>query len=116
METDREGTVDVRRFVGVVNGTTGRGKAKSSTCTIMVWARCGIEFASPARTDRPLPPVCSPSTRGTIVRNSLFDGYIEGQGELLPPDGALVSDRAGVTTPYALHNVQERVNFLSAPP
>jgi GTP-binding protein len=48
-------------------------------------------------------------TRGTIVMNSLFDGYTEWQGEIPHRlTGALVSDRPGVTTPYSLYNLQER--------
>jgi GTP-binding protein len=48
-------------------------------------------------------------TRGTIVMNSLFDGYTEWQGEIPHrPTGALVADRAGVSTAYALWGLQER--------
>ena len=48
-------------------------------------------------------------TRGTAITNSLFHGYIEWQGEIpLRPTGALVSDRSGVATSYALYNLQER--------
>src|SRR6202023_2811634 len=55
-------------------------------------------------------------TRGTIVMNSLFDGYIEWQGEIPHRlTGALVSDRAGVTTPYALYNLQERGELFVGP-
>jgi GTP-binding protein len=48
-------------------------------------------------------------TRGTIVMNALFDGYIEWQGEIPHrPTGALIADRAGATTSHALYNLQER--------
>jgi GTP-binding protein len=55
-------------------------------------------------------------TRGTIVMNSLFDGYVEWQGEIPHrPTGALVADRPGVTTSYALYNLQERGELFSGP-
>ena len=41
-------------------------------------------------------------TRGTIVMNSLFDGYIPYQGEIPQrPTGALIADRQGLTTTYS---------------
>ncbi len=48
--------------------------------------------------------------------NALFDGYTEWQGEIPHRlTGALVSDRAGVTTPYALYNLQERGELFVGP-
>jgi GTP-binding protein len=48
-------------------------------------------------------------TRGTIVINALFDGYIPYQGEIPQrPTGALIADRQGPTTTYALNGLQER--------
>ena len=48
--------------------------------------------------------------------NSLFDGYIEWQGEIPHRlTGALVADRAGVTTAYALFNLQERGELFVGP-
>jgi GTP-binding protein len=41
--------------------------------------------------------------------NSLFNGYIEWQGDIpTRPTGSLIADRAGKTTGYALFNLQER--------
>ena len=48
-------------------------------------------------------------TRGTIVMNSLFDGYMPYQGEIPQrPTGALIADRLGSTTAYSLNGLQER--------
>jgi GTP-binding protein len=48
-------------------------------------------------------------TKGTAIMNSLFDGYIEWQGDIpTRPTGSLISDRPGKTTGYALFNLQER--------
>jgi GTP-binding protein len=48
--------------------------------------------------------------------NSLFDGYTEWQGEIPHRlTGALVADRNGVTTAYALWNLQERGELFVGP-
>jgi len=48
--------------------------------------------------------------------NALFDGYIEWQGEIPHrPTGALIADRPGVTTSYALYNLQERGTLFAGP-
>ncbi|MEQ9498261.1 MAG: translational GTPase TypA [Deltaproteobacteria bacterium] len=48
-------------------------------------------------------------TRGTGILNSLVDGWAPYQGKVARrPNGAIVSDRAGKTTPYALFNLQPR--------
>ena len=55
-------------------------------------------------------------TRGTIVMNALFDGYIQYQGEIPQrPNGALIADRAGTTTAYALDGLQDRGVLLVNP-
>ncbi len=54
-------------------------------------------------------------TRGTGLLNHLFDGWDEWQGEIAHrQNGALVADRAGRTTAYAIDNLQARgVMFVS---
>jgi GTP-binding protein len=55
-------------------------------------------------------------TRGTIVMNALFDGYTEWQGEIPHRlTGALIADRAGVSTAYALWGLQERGELFVGP-
>src|SRR5512142_2592760 len=55
-------------------------------------------------------------TRGTIVMNSLFDGYTEWQVEIPHRlTGTLVSDRGGATTAYALWGLQERGELFVGP-
>jgi GTP-binding protein len=53
-------------------------------------------------------------TRGTGLLNHLFDGYAEWQGEIPHrANGALVIDRSGKTTAYAIDHLQPRgVLFL----
>jgi GTP-binding protein len=48
--------------------------------------------------------------------NALFDGYMPYQGEIPQrPTGALIADRSGTTTAYALNGLQDRgVLFVGA--
>jgi len=72
-------------------------------------ARTRMEFKVPSRGLIGLRSEMLTETRGTIVMNSLFDGYIAYQGEIPQrPSGALISDRTGTTTTYALNGIQER--------
>jgi GTP-binding protein len=48
--------------------------------------------------------------------NTQFDGWEPWGGPMVKrPCGAIVSDRAGVTTPYALHHLQPRGEFFLSP-
>ena len=58
--------------------------------------RVRMEFRVPSRGIIGLRSEMLTETRGTIVMNSLFDGYIPYQGEIPQrPTGALVADRPG---------------------
>jgi GTP-binding protein len=55
-------------------------------------------------------------TRGTALLHSLFDGWTDHAGELASrPTGALVADRAGKSTSFALWNLQERGELFVGP-
>jgi GTP-binding protein len=80
------------------------------------YGRVRIEFRVPSRGLIGLRSQLLTDTRGTIVMNSLFDGYTGWQGEIPHrPTGALVADRAGVTTAYALWGLQERGELFLGP-
>jgi GTP-binding protein len=71
--------------------------------------RVRMEFKVPSRGLIGLRSEMLTETRGTIVMNSIFDGYTNYQGEIPQrPSGALISDRAGTTTTYALNGLQDR--------
>src|ERR1700730_4147736 len=56
------------------------------------------------------------STRGTALLNSTFDGWEPWGGPMVKrTTGAIVADRAGVSTPYALNHLQARGSFFVAP-
>ena len=117
MEPVEKLTVDVpEEFVGVVMEQLGARKGEVVNMHNHGYGRVRIEFRVPSRGLIGLRSQLLTDTRGTIVMNSLFDGYIEWQGEIPHRlTGALVSDRAGVTTPYSLYNLQERGELFVGP-
>jgi GTP-binding protein len=117
MEPIEKLTVDVPEgFVGVVMEQLGVRKGEVLNMHNHGYGRVRIEFRVPSRGLIGLRSQLLTDTRGTIVMNSLFDGYIEWQGEIPHRlTGALVSDRGGVTTPYSLYNLQERGELFVGP-
>ena len=117
MEPVEKLTVDIpEEFVGVVMEQLGTRKAEVVNMHNHGYGRVRIEFRVPSRGLIGLRSQLLTDTRGTIVMNSLFDGYIEWQGEIPHrPTGALIADRPGVTTSYALWNLQERGELFVGP-
>ena len=117
MEPIEKLTVDVPEgFVGVVMEQLGARKGEVLNMHNHGYGRVRIEFRVPSRGLIGLRSQLLTDTRGTIVMTSLFDGYIEWQGEIPHRlTGALVSDRGGVTTPYSLYNLQERGELFVGP-
>jgi GTP-binding protein len=78
--------------------------------------RVRLEFLIPSRGLIGLRSEILTDTRGTAIMNSLFQGYIEWQGEIpTRPTGSLVSDRAGKATGNAIFNIQERGEIFISP-
>jgi len=117
MEPVERLTIDVpEEFVGVVMEQLGARKSEVVNMHNHGYGRVRIEFRVPSRGLIGLRSQLLTDTRGTIVMNSLFDGYMEWQGEIPHrPTGALVSDRGGVSTAYALWNLQERGELFVGP-
>ena len=103
-------TVDIpENFVGVVMERLGPRKAEMVKMHNHGYGRVRLEFRIPSRGLIGLRSEMLTETRGTIVMNSLFDGYMPHQGEIPQRStGALIADRAGTTTTYALDGLQER--------
>jgi len=117
MEPVERLTVDIpEEFVGVVMEQLGTRKAGVVNMHNHGYGRVRIEFRVPSRGLIGLRSQLLTDTRGTIVMNSLFDGYTEWQGEIPHrPTGALVADRSGTSTSYALYNLQERGELFVGP-
>ena len=117
MEPVEHLTIDVpETFVGVVMQQLGERKGEVANMHNHGYGRVRLEFGVPSRGLIGLRSQLLTDTRGTIVMNSLFDGYTQWQGEIPHrPTGALVADRPGVTTSYALYNLQERGELFVGP-
>jgi GTP-binding protein len=117
MEPVEHLTVDVpEEFVGVVMEQLGSRKSQVLNMHNHGYGRVRIEFRVPSRGLIGLRGQLLTDTRGTIVMNSLFDGYTEWLGDIPHRlTGALVSDRAGTTTAYALWGLQERGTLFVGP-
>jgi GTP-binding protein len=109
--------VDIQEeFVGVVMEKLGMRKGTVTNMHNHGFGRVRIEFSVPSRGLIGLRSELLTDTRGTIVMNSLFDGYTEWQGEIPHRmTGALVADRNGATTAYALWGLQERGELFVGP-
>jgi GTP-binding protein len=109
--------IDVpEEFIGVVMEKLGMRKGEVQKMHNHGYGRVRMEFRVPSRGLIGLRSELLTDTRGTIVMNSLFDGYTEWQGEIPHRmTGALVADRPGKTTAYALWGLQERGELFVGP-
>ena len=97
------------QYIGVVIEKLGSRKGKMSKMVNNGSGRVRLEFQIPSRGLIGLRGEILTDTRGTGIMNSLFDGYIEWQGDIpMRPTGSLISDRAGKSTGNAIWNLQER--------
>jgi len=117
MEPIERLTIDVPdTFVGVAIEKLGTRKAQMQKMHNHGYGRVRTEFTVPSRGLIGLRSEMLTDTRGTVVMNSLFEGYTEWQGEIPHRvTGALVADRAGSTTAYALYGLQERGELFVGP-
>jgi GTP-binding protein len=110
MEPVEKLTVDIpETFVGVVIEKLGSRKGQMTKMHNHGSGRVRLEFSIPSRGMIGLRSELLTDTRGTVIMNSLFDGYTEWLGEIPHRlTGALVADRPGTSTAYALFSLQER--------
>src|SRR5665213_527467 len=84
---------------GVVMEKMGTRKGKMQKMVNHGSGRVRLEFFVPSRGLIGLRSEMMTDTKGTAIMNSLFEGYIEWQGDIPSrPTGSLVADRAGKTT------------------
>jgi GTP-binding protein len=115
MEPSEILTIDVpEEFAGTVIQKLGPRKGEMTKMANHGSGRVRMEFNVPSRGLIGLRNEMLTETRGTIVMNSIAGEYIPYTGEIPQrPSGALISDRQGTTTLYALDGIQERgVLFL----
>ncbi len=110
MEPVEHLSIDVpETFVGTVIERLGPRKGEMTKMINHGSGRVRMEFRIPSRGLIGLRSEMLTETRGTIIMNSILDGYIAYQGEIPQrASGALISDRQGTTTAYALEGLQDR--------
>ena len=109
-------TIDVpENFVGTVIERLGPRKGEMFKMANHGSGRVRMEFKVPSRGLIGLRNEMLTETRGTIIMNSIAGDYIPYSGDIPQRQtGALISDRTGTTTMYALDGVQERgILFVS---
>jgi GTP-binding protein len=78
--------------------------------------RVRLQFRVPSRGLIGIRSEILADTRGTAVLNALFDGYDDWQGSVPKRlTGALVADRRGRATAYALYNLEDRGEHFIGP-
>ena len=103
-------------FIGVVTTRLGERRGRMVKMSNPGYGRARLEFRVPSRGLIGFRGEFLTATRGTGLLNTVFDGWEPWGGAMMKRQtGALVADREGVATPYALHHLQPRGTFFIAP-
>ena len=103
-------------YIGIMLETLGSRRGEMSKMTNHGSGRVRMDFRIPSRGLIGLRSQLLTDTRGTALIHSIFEGWTEYAGEMaLRPTGALVADRAGPSTAFALWNLQERGELFLGP-
>ena len=110
-------TVDVpEEYLGAVTSLLAvrKGRMENMTNHGTGWVR--LDFVVPARGLIGFRTQFLTDTRGTGIAHHVFDGYEPWSGPLRGrPSGALVADRSGAASAYAMFNLQERGSLFVPP-
>jgi GTP-binding protein len=109
--------IDVpEEFQGVVIAQAGTRRGVISKMVNHGSGRVRLEFRIPARGLIGFRSQFMTETKGTGIMNHLFAGWEPWHGAIASrPTGALVADRTGVATAYAIFNLQERGEIFVDP-
>ncbi len=109
--------IDVpEKFIGIIMETLGSRRGEMIKMSNHGSGRVRMDFKIPSRGLIGLRSQLLTDTRGTALIHSIFDGWIEYAGDMaLRPTGALVADRPGPSTAFALWNIQERGELFLGP-
>jgi len=103
-------------YVGVVTQALASRKGRMTNMANHGTGRVRLEFRIPSRGLIGFRNQFLTDTRGTGLLNHLFDGYGPWEGEIPHrTNGALVADRAGVATGYAIEHLQDRGDLFIEP-
>src|ERR687891_2752232 len=109
--------VDIpEEFIGAVTQKVGPRKGLMTKMVNHGTGRVRLEYRLPSRGLIGYRSEFLTDTRGTGLLNHLFDGWDVWQGDIAHrQNGALVADRAGKTTGYAIDNLQARGTMFVGP-
>jgi GTP-binding protein len=103
-------------FIGVVTEALGRRKGRMIKMINHGTGRVRMEFEIPSRGLIGFRSEFLTDTKGTGLLNTIFFKWDDWQGTISQRiSGALVSDRPGLATTYALFNLQERGELFVRP-
>ena len=102
--------IDVdEEHVGAITRALGERKGQMVNMGALGVGRTRVEFRVPSRGLIGFRSLFLTMSRGTGLLNTIFDGWEPYMGPMLRrKNGAIVADRKGTTTPYALFNLQPR--------
>jgi GTP-binding protein len=109
--------IDVpEEYVGTVTQSLGERRGRMDKMINLGFGRARIDFVVPSRALIGYRSQFLTQTRGMGLLNSLHEGYVPYGGPMLRrKTGALVSDRTGMTTPYALFHLEPRGRLFVSP-
>jgi GTP-binding protein len=109
--------VDVpENFIGIVTERLGERRGRMVKMSNPGYGRARLEYRIPSRGMIGFRGEILTATRGTALLNSVFEGWEPWGGPMMKrTTGAIVADRGGVATPYALHHLQPRGSFFVTP-
>ena len=103
-------------YVGVVTQALAMRKGRMTNMANHGTGRVRLEFRIPSRGLIGFRSQFLTDTRGTGLLNHIFDGYEPWQGEIPHrTNGALVADRTGAVTSYAIAGLQDRGEMFVEP-
>jgi GTP-binding protein len=103
-------------YTGAITQALSERKGRMHDLRPLGTGRQRLEFLVPSRGLIGFRGQFLNETRGTGVMNALFDGWAPWSGEIrYRAQGALVSDRRGKTTMYALFHMQDRGALFVSP-
>ncbi len=103
-------------YIGIVTERLGARKGRMTKMSNPGFGRARLEFRIPSRGLIGFRGEFLTATRGTGLLNTNFDGWEPWGGSMIKRiNGAIVSDRMGQSTPYALHHLQARGFFFMSP-
>jgi GTP-binding protein len=106
--------IDVpEEHIGLVTQLLSARKGRMRTMTTHQSGRVRLEYDVPARGLIGFRGRFLADTRGTGVMHSIYNGYAPWSGAIRSrQNGAMISDREGIATPYAIFHLQERGTFF----